>query len=69
MSDLSKRFKVGLYDRRYVCPLYDADGNEIYDLASAIERAKVKFPGKPCEVFNNEISFKITCISSSGELC
>jgi hypothetical protein len=60
MSDLSKKFKVGFDDRFHVCPLYDANGGAIYDLAKAIECAKRKFPGKPCEVFNDEVSYKIT---------
>jgi hypothetical protein len=60
MSDPAKRFKVGLLKRRFVCPLYDEGGKEIYDLAKAIEHAKSKFPDKSCEVFNDEVSFQIT---------
>jgi hypothetical protein len=69
MSELSKRFKVGLCGRFYVCPLYDEAGEEVYHLNTAIELAKVKFPGKPCEVFNDEISEKLFYIRGTKDLC
>jgi hypothetical protein len=69
MSDLSKRFKVGFHRRFYVSVLYDNDGREIYDLDRAIEQAKLKFPGRLCEVFNDEVSYKIVYIHGTQQFC